>query len=92
MKNFLVHDDNTRAEMLESIGLKSVTDLFKQIPEDARLPQIELENPIANWKSRKGLRHWQKITKLMLSAFLAEAFTTNLFQPVFHRLPAGLSF
>ena len=69
--------------MLESIGLKSVTDLFKQIPEDARLPQIELENPISELEVQKRIKALAKITKRMLSAFLAEAFTTNLFQPVF---------
>lgn len=70
MKNFLVHDDNTRAEMLESIGLKSVTDLFKQIPEDARLPQIELENPISELEVQKRIKALAKNNKTDVISFL----------------------
>ena len=70
MKNFLVHDDNTRAEMLESIELKSVTDLFKQIPEDARLPQIELENPISELEVQKRIKALAKNNKMDVISFL----------------------
>lgn len=36
MYNYLPHDDNTRQEMLESIGLKSVDQLFANIPQKIR--------------------------------------------------------
>ena len=37
MYNFDSHTDKTRTEMLDKIGVKSVEDLFSQIPEKARM-------------------------------------------------------
>lgn len=56
MKNFLVHDDNTKTEMLGSIGLKSVSDLFKQIPEKARMEKLELEKPLSEMEVQKRIK------------------------------------
>lgn len=70
MKNFLVHDDNTRFEMLNSIGLKCITDLFKQIPEAARLAQIELENPISEMDVQKRIKALAKKNKTDVISFL----------------------
>lgn len=56
MKNFLVHDNNTKSEMLESIGLKSVDDLFKQIPEKARMEKLELEKPLSEMEVQKRIK------------------------------------
>lgn len=47
MKNFLVHTDEVKKEMLESIGAASIEDLFSQIPEKARMEKLELEKPIS---------------------------------------------
>ena len=47
MKNFLVHTDEVKKEMLESIGVTSIEDLFSQIPEKARMEKLELEKPIS---------------------------------------------
>ena len=70
MKNFLVHDDNTRSEMLNSIGLKYITDLFKQIPEAARLAQIKLENPISEMDVQKRIKALAKKNKTDVISFL----------------------
>lgn len=56
MKNFLVHDENTRAEMLESIGLKQIEDLFAQIPNAAKLNGLELENPLSEMETQRKIK------------------------------------
>lgn len=70
MKNFLVHDDNTRAEMLESIGFKSIEDLFKQIPEAARMPKLELENPLSEMEAQRRVKSLAKKNKTDYVSFL----------------------
>lgn len=56
MKNFLVHDENTRAEMLESIGLKQIEDLFAQIPNAAKLNGLGLENPLSEMETQRKIK------------------------------------
>lgn len=56
MKNFLVHDNNTKSEMLESIGLNCVDDLFKQIPEKALMENFELEKPLSEMEVQKRIK------------------------------------
>lgn len=56
MKNFLVHDDKTRAEMLESIGLKKIEDLFAQIPAAARMDGLKLENPLSEMETQRKIK------------------------------------
>lgn len=63
MKNFLVHDDNTRAEMLESIGLKRIEDLFNQIPKEARMNKLELDNPLSEMQCQRVVKGLAKINK-----------------------------
>lgn len=70
MKNFLVHDDNTRAEMLESIGFKSIEELFKQIPEAARMPKLELENPLSEMEAQRRVKSLAKKNKTDYVSFL----------------------
>ena len=63
MKNFLVHDEDTRAEMLESIGLKRIEDLFKQIPQAARLNGLQFSNPISEMECQKRIKTLAKKNK-----------------------------
>lgn len=70
MKNFLVHDENTRAEMLESIGLKSIEDLFKQIPEAAKMPKLELENPLSEMEAQRRVKSLARKNKTDYISFL----------------------
>lgn len=60
MKNFLVHDDSTRAEMLESIGLRTIEDLFCQIPANARMSGLELGNPFSEMECQKQIKALSK--------------------------------
>ena len=45
MYNFNAHTENSRKEMLEKIGVKSVEDLFSQIPKKARMSDLPLDLP-----------------------------------------------
>ena len=56
MKNFLVHDEHTRAEMLKSIGLKKIEDLFAQIPAAARTEGLKLENPLSEMETQRKIK------------------------------------
>lgn len=56
MKNFLVHDEHTRAEMLKSIGLKKIEDLFAQIPVAARTEGLKLENPLSEMETQRKIK------------------------------------
>lgn len=47
MKNFLVHNDEVKAEMLEEIGLNSVEDLFSDIPQQARMKTLDLPDEMS---------------------------------------------
>ena len=63
MKNFLVYDEDTRAEMLDSIGLKRIEDLFKQIPQAARLNGLQFSNPISEMECQKRIKTLAKKNK-----------------------------
>ena len=56
MKNFLVHNDNVKKEMLESIGLKSIEDLFSQIPTDAKMVNLDLPNALSELETQKAIK------------------------------------
>lgn len=70
MKNFLVHDENTRAEMLESIGLKGIEDLFKQIPQTARMGELNLEKPLSEMDLQKRIKQIAKENKTDYVSFI----------------------
>ena len=70
MKNFLVHDEKTRAEMLENIGLKNIEDLFAQIPTSARIPELKLENPLSEMEVQKRIKALAKKNKTEFISFL----------------------
>lgn len=70
MKNFLVHDENTRAEMLKSINLKTVEDLFKQIPSTARMPELNLENPLSEMALQKKIKALAGMNKTDYISFI----------------------
>ena len=63
MYNFNSHTDKSRAEMLEKIGVKSVEDLFKQIPKEARMS----EKDAADFGTPKNEIDTVKIVKKLAS-------------------------
>ena len=56
MKNFLVHTDEVKKEMLESINVSSVEDLFKQIPQKARMGELGFEKPLSEMEVQKRIK------------------------------------
>lgn len=60
MKNFLVHDFETRQEMLESIGLKTIEDLFRQIPKSARMEGLKLGDALSEMEVQKRIKSLAK--------------------------------
>ncbi len=70
MKNFLVHDENTRAEMLNNIGLNKIEDLFSQIPQTARMEKLNLENPLSEMETQRKIKSFSKKNKTDYISFL----------------------
>lgn len=70
MKNFLVHDENTRAEMLTSIGLNKIEDLFSQIPQAARMENLNLEDPLSEMETQRKIKSLSKKNKTDYISFL----------------------
>lgn len=80
MKNFLVHNDEVKKEMLESIGVKSIEDLFKQIPEKARMGELQLEDAISEMEAQKKVKALSKKNNTDFISFLGGG-TYNKFIP-----------
>ena len=49
---YFVHSDENRKEMLKTIGIESIDELFGSIPEKIRDPKIDLDEP----QSEKSLK------------------------------------
>ena len=56
MKNFLVHNNEMKNSMLESIGFSSVEDLFRQIPDEARMKELNLDNPLSELEVQRKVK------------------------------------
>ena len=54
MKNFIAHTDETREEMLKSIGYSSVEDLFKQIP--VKFEGFNIDAPLSEMDTQKRVK------------------------------------
>lgn len=80
MKNFLVHTDEVKREMLESINVSSVEDLFRQIPQKARMEKLGFENPLSEMEVQKRIKSLAKKNNTDYVTFLG-AGTYNKFIP-----------
>lgn len=60
MKNFLVHTDDVKQEMLESIGVSSIEDLFKQIPQKARMEKLDLDRALSEAETQRQVKRLAK--------------------------------
>ncbi len=80
MKNFLVHNDEVKQEMLESIGVASIEDLFKQIPEKARMSELDLGNALSEAETQRSVKSLAKKNNTDYISFLG-AGTYNKFVP-----------
>ena len=57
MKNFLVHDEKIKKDMLSSVGVGSIEDLFKQIPQKARMEKLELNDAISEMETQRRVKN-----------------------------------
>ena len=60
MKNFLVHTDDVKQEMLESMGVSSIEDLFKQIPQKARMEKLDLDKALSEAETQRQVKRLAK--------------------------------
>lgn len=56
MKNFLVHNEETTKQMCAEIGIQSVEDLFKQIPETVRMRSLELPEGLSELETQRKIK------------------------------------
>ena len=80
MKNFLVHNDEVKNEMLKSIGISSIEDLFKQIPIQARMVKMDLEPALSEMEVQKRIKSLAKKDNTDFTTFLG-AGVYNKFIP-----------
>lgn len=80
MKNFLVHTAEVKKEMLESINASSIEDLFKQIPQKARMGKLGFEEPLSEMAAQKRIKSLAKKNNTDYITFLG-AGTYNKFIP-----------
>lgn len=60
MKNFLAHNDKTREEMLDSISIKTVEELFEKIPQQARVKEFNLADALSEMQTQKCVKNLAK--------------------------------
>lgn len=70
MKNFLVHNEKTTQEMCEAIGISKVEDLFKQIPQSVRMPELALPEGLSEMETQRKVKNLAKSNKSDFISFL----------------------
>lgn len=70
MNNFLVHNENTKAQMCTEIGINTVEDLFKQIPQQARIHSLNLDSALSELETQKKVKNLSKKNKTDFVSFL----------------------
>ena len=60
MKNFLVHDKNIIDEMCQTIGVNNIEDLFKQIPQSVRMPELNLPDGLSEMETVRNIKKLSK--------------------------------
>ena len=68
MKKFIAHTDEIRQNMLESIGCKSIEDLFKHIP--VKFDKFKMENPLSELETQRKIKSIAKKNKTEYISFL----------------------
>ncbi|MBP3846737.1 aminomethyl-transferring glycine dehydrogenase subunit GcvPA [bacterium] len=63
MKNFLVHSDETIRQMCKEIGINTAEDLFKQIPQDIRMKELNLPDGLSEMETQRQIKKIAKENK-----------------------------
>lgn len=80
MNNFLALNEQTRNEMLESIGKSSVEELFSQIPQTARMNTLDLPEALSEMQTQRVVKKLAKSNNSDYIYFVG-AGTYNKFIP-----------
>ena len=70
MKNFLAHSDEIREQMLESLSVSSVEDLFEKIPKEARSKTLNLPEAMSEMQVQKNIKSLAKKNNTDVVSFL----------------------
>lgn len=70
MKNFLVHNNETKTEMLKEIGLNTIEELFAQIPQTARMAKLDLPKALSEMQTQKAIKTLANKNKTDYISFL----------------------
>src|SRR5574344_817756 len=63
MKNFLVHNEESTQKMCEEIGINKVEELFKQIPQSARMGNLDLSEGLSEMETQRLIKGLAKENK-----------------------------
>lgn len=63
MKNFLVHNEDTIKQMCAEIGVNGVEDLFKQIPQEIRMKELNLPDGLSEMETQRQVKKLAKENK-----------------------------
>lgn len=80
MNNFLALNEKTRGEMLESIGKSNVEELFSQIPQKARMQNLDLPQALNEMQAQRVVKNLAKKNNSDYIYFIG-AGTYNKFIP-----------
>jgi len=80
MNNFLVHNEKVKNEMCAEIGVNCVEDLFKQIPEKARMRGLDLQDALSELETQRYVKSLAKKNNIDYINFLG-AGCYNKFVP-----------
>jgi glycine dehydrogenase subunit 1 len=70
MENFLAHNDKTRQEMLKSISLDNVENLYASIPEAAKMKDFNLSEALSEMQTQRKVKDLANKNNVDYSTFL----------------------
>src|SRR5574344_2416835 len=70
MKNFLAHDDETRQEMLNSISMSSVEELYSSIPQQAKMTNFNLPEALSEMQTQREVKALSKKNNVDYACFM----------------------
>ncbi len=80
MRNFLVHNEEVKAQMCADIGVKTVDELFERIPASARMTSLDLGEGLSEMEVQKKIKSLAKKNNTDYTSFVGGGFY-NKFVP-----------
>ncbi len=80
MNNFLVHNEDIKAQMCAETGVNTVEDLFEQIPQQVRMQTLNLDEALSELETQKKVKALSKKNNTDYVSFLG-AGCYNKFVP-----------